>query len=656
MPTNVSWFNMVKDDDKGSLSLDGTYIQVGRADDNDIVLDNPAIAQHAIVLEAKDDGWHVIVLDGNSIEIADREVFRGESFPIQAKQQLRLFPYTLQLKLDIAPNKRELSRNRLDDQMSLFVRKLHVDLIEKHEQLLEKIYGQLDSPDRENNPQQWRSRVVELITDLENDLDILTERHRLFDEPNFKLLDHFAGHDVRNELLTEIMDTSSGSSSTFSTEQTRSLWSQTQTRHPGREQELVQLAGHVRGQLELDSVGDPSDQIDAIDARFWPRWEGLVSKIHNDFRRYLSQRYLKQQIKDILFGYGPLEDLLRIPSISEIMVVNSDLIYVERNGVLELTGRRFVSDTVTESIMSRIVGRVSRRIDRSQPLVDARLDDGSRVNAVISPIAVSGPCLTIRKFPQHKLSVNDLIAKGALTPTLSDFLKACVLNRCNVVVSGGTGAGKTTLLNCLSDFIPDNERIVTVEDTAELRLQKLHVVRMESKQANVEGFGSYSIRDLVRNALRMRPDRIVVGECRGGEALDMLQAMNTGHDGSLTTIHANNSEDVILRLEVLVQMAADLPIISIHRQIASAVDLIVQLKRCSSGRRCISQVTEVVGMSSEGDGIEMRDLFIMDDDSGDDSLIRPTGHLPSFMPSLLERGFLDLKAFYFQGESATAVS
>lgn len=650
MSTCVSWYNMVKDTDQGSVTVEGTYIQIGRGPKNDIVLDNPSIAGHALVLEAVESGWQIVVLDGNSVEIGTREVFRGESCPVSAEEQIRLFPYTLTLKLDKGAQKGGLTRNRLDESLSLFIRRLHVDLIEKHERLLETIYGHLDSQDRENNIEEWKKGLSQKIADLETDLDTLAERNGLLEKGNLSLLDHLAGSAMRDELLAAVMRTSDRPGAVPEAEG-RAFWSATRTRLPARETELEQLLAHFRSKLNLARIVDTGDQIDRIDRDYWPLWESLGTRIHHDFRRYLAQRYLKQQIKDILFGYGPLEDLLRIPSISEIMVVNSDLIYVERNGVLELTGRRFVSDSVTESIMSRIVGRVNRRIDRSQPLVDARLTDGSRVNAVISPIAVSGPCLTIRKFPLHKLSIDDLVRKGALTRTLAKFLEACVINRCNILVSGGTGTGKTTLLNCLSDFIPDNERIVTVEDTAELRLHKLHVVRLESKLANVEGAGSYTIRDLVKNALRMRPDRIVVGECRAGEALDMLQAMNTGHDGSLTTIHANNSEDVILRLEVLVQMAADLPILSIHRQIASAIDLIVQLKRFSSGRRCISQVTEVVGMDPDGDGLELRDLFVLDEDAGPGDPVRPTGHLPTFMPKLLEKNLLDLQAFYFEEES-----
>jgi len=278
-------------------------------------------------------------------------------------------------------------------------------------------------------------------------------------------------------------------------------------------------------------------------------------------------------------------------------------------------------------------------------LVDARLSDGSRVNAIIPPLAVSGPCLTIRKFPARRLLVDDLIEKGALTRAVAGFLRAAVVSRRNILISGGTGTGKTTLLNCLSDFIPDKERVVTIEDTAELQLTKEHVVRLETRESNVEGAGAYTIRDLVKNALRMRPDRIVVGECRGPEALDMLQAMNTGHDGSMTTIHANNAEDVVLRLEVLVQMAADLPIHSIHRQIASALDLIVQLTRMRDGRRVISQVTEVVGIDGPEADVVTKDLFLLQTRDGRDEL-GPTGILPTFMEELIDSGLVHLESFY----------
>jgi Flp pilus assembly CpaF family ATPase len=274
------------------------------------------------------------------------------------------------------------------------------------------------------------------------------------------------------------------------------------------------------------------------------------------------------------------------------------------------------------------------------------LHDGSRVNAIIDPLALSGPCLTIRKFARHRLLIEDLVKSGSLTQPAAEFLRASVLNRKNIIISGGTGSGKTTLLNCLSDFIPTNERIITIEDTAELQLNKEHVVRLETKNANTEGIGAYTIRDLVKNALRMRPDRIVVGECRGAEALDMLQAMNTGHDGSLTTIHSNSSEDAILRLEVLVQMAADIPVTSIHRQVASAVNLIVQIRRMKNGRRCVVQITELVGYDARREVIDSRDLYRLANEFDDNVSLIPTGNLPSFMDVLVERNLLQLDAFY----------
>ena len=313
-------------------------------------------------------------------------------------------------------------------------------------------------------------------------------------------------------------------------------------------------------------------------------------------------------ICDEILGLGPIEPLLKDETITEVMINGPKKIFVERKGKLQLTNVQFHDDAHLMTIIERIVSPLGRRIDESSPLVDARLADGSRVNAIVPPLSLIGPCVTIRKFSKNPLSIDNLVGFGSLSEEMAEFLQACVKARLNIMVSGGTGSGKTTTLNVLSSFIPDDERIVTIEDAAELRLQQQHVVTLESRPANLEGRGAITIRDLVRNALRMRPDRIIVGEVRSGEALDMLQAMNTGHDGSLTTGHANSPRDILSRLETMVMMAGmDLPVRAIREQIASALDLIIQQSRIQDGSRKVTYITEVQKM--EGDTIVLQDLF-----------------------------------------------
>ncbi|MFZ4519776.1 MAG: CpaF family protein [Microthrixaceae bacterium] len=353
---------------------------------------------------------------------------------------------------------------------------------------------------------------------------------------------------------------------------------------------------------------------------------------------------LIQDVSDDILGYGPIDKLLRDEDVTEVMVNGPDQIFVERGGKLTHDREvRFIDTDHVRRVIDKIVSEVGRRIDESTPMVDARLPDGSRVNAVISPLAIGGPFLTIRKFAADPLRIDDLIRFGSINPHAARFMQACIVGKLNVIVSGGTGTGKTTMLNVLSGFIPEDERIITVEDAKELQLHQEHVLSMESRPPNVEGRGEVTIRDLVKNTLRMRPDRIVVGECRSGEALDMLQAMNTGHDGSLTTVHANSPRDTLARLETLVLMAGfDLPVRAIREQMASAIDVIVQLSRLRDGTRRVTHVTEVQGM--EGDVITLQDIFLFDFAAGVDEngryrgQLRATGVRPKFAEKLADQG------------------
>jgi pilus assembly protein CpaF len=419
------------------------------------------------------------------------------------------------------------------------------------------------------------------------------------------------------------------------------------------EQDYLAFKNRVLADLIQQLDAKFLDTSDAANLRL--RVEALVEqKIHEDKLPYSRnvRMALVTEIADELLGFGPIESALRDPTVSEVMVNGPKTVYVERSGKLELTKIQFRDDNHVRQIIDRIVTPLGRRIDESSPMVDARLPDGSRVNAIIPPLALDGSALTIRKFGKHKLTPEDLVQYGSVTPAMITFLSACVHIKLNILVSGGTGSGKTTLLNVLSGFIPDGERIVTIEDAAELRLQKPHVVRLESRPSNIEGKGEIKIRDLVRNCLRMRPDRIVVGECRGGESLDMLQAMNTGHDGSITTLHANTPRDCLARLETMVMMAGmDLPARAIREQIASAIHLIVQVTRLSDGSRKVTSVTEVQGM--EGQMVTLQDLFVFRQSSvSEDGRVigkmEATGLVPKFMPRFAAAG-INLPTELFMG-------
>ena len=391
--------------------------------------------------------------------------------------------------------------------------------------------------------------------------------------------------------------------------------------------------------LDLERLG--SDEL-------WKKTESTVRQIvtrmdqTGELDPHLDREELVQDVINEALGLGPLETYLADETVSEIMVNSPTQVYVERAGRLERVEKAFSSPQAVLGVLERIVAPLGRHIDESSPLVDARLPDGSRVNAIIPPLALKGPCITIRKFKRELLAADDLIGLGALTPQMAQFLDACVKVRRNLVISGGTGSGKTTLLNVLSGYIPEQERIVTIEDAAELQLPQEHWIQLEARPANIEGKGQITIRDLVRNSLRMRPDRIVVGECRGGEALDMLQAMNTGHDGSLTTLHANNPRDCVSRLETMVLMAgAELPSRAIREQIGSAVQVVVHQSRLRDGTRKIVSITEVMG--ADEDGVHMQELFAfkqkgVDEDGHVIGAYAPSGVLPTFLEHLTTSG------------------
>jgi pilus assembly protein CpaF len=372
-----------------------------------------------------------------------------------------------------------------------------------------------------------------------------------------------------------------------------------------------------------------------------------------------ERRELVRQLTDDILGYGPLEQLLRDDSVTEIMVNTFDRVYIERSGKIELSDARFVDSAHVMRIIDKIVSQVGRRVDEASPMVDARLPDGSRVNAIIPPLALNGPTLTIRKFSRDPYTINDLISFGSISPKSAQFLAACVRGKLNILISGGTGTGKTTTLNAVSAFIPGDERIVTIEDAAELQLQQDHVITLESRPANIEGKGEIKIRELVRNALRMRPDRIIVGEVRGAETLDMLQAMNTGHEGSLTTIHANSPRDALARLETLVMTAGvELPHRAIREQIASAFDLLVQIQRLVDGSRRITHVSEVLGM--ESDVVTLQDIFIAkppDENSSYSGMhrllspLRATGLKPHFLEKLAANDVVLPPTFFAEDDS-----
>ncbi len=621
------WFNKVNESRRSVIDVDDAEITIGRDPANAVCLQSPLVSRRHAVVRINDGRLHLENVGLNSCLVGDEEVLGGQSAEFEPGAKVRIWPYTLTFEAEQAAI---ITREELESHLRSIMAELELRI---HRKLLER----LDLYEFETNRGDQQSILL-----LENNIEDVCRDLGVFASENETLLEEITGLTLRDHLVNQLI-LETGTHEYFDLASlTSNEFDVPATLVPEREVELHSLLQFVRERLILQECRDVTEEVHRVETRFNDVFHLVRPHLHHELRKYLFLRTLKKDIKDTIFGFGPLQDLLRAPTVTEIMVVAGDLIYVERAGVIEKSGRRFISDKVTESIIERIVAQVGRRIDKSQPLVDARLPDGSRVNAIIPPLACKGPTLTIRKFPTQRLSMDDLVEMQCICTAAANFLRACVIDRRNILVSGGTGTGKTTLLNILSSFIPFKERIVTIEDTTELRLHQEHVVTLETKPANIEGAGEYTVRDLVKNALRMRPDRIIVGECRGPEALDMIQAMNTGHDGSMTTVHANSSREVVERLEVLLLMAADLPVSSIHRQVASALDLIVHITRLPGGSRIVTQITEVLHYDPDENQIILHDIFNFRNGVS----LRPTGYLPSFIDSLVEKELLDMEFLY----------
>jgi len=612
-------------------------IHVGSASTNDIVLRSPFIDHESLILRHSDESWQIQVLGKNGCDVDGKKHRGGSTFNWDGRARLCIFPYVFQVQTDLPAASADT--RRLTSQTHDLMRRIHIDLLQQ----MHDSQSSVSIPDD-----------TESLLHIERSIESSAKHHGLTSGENTALVAELAGCCVRDELLNLLLGNSSENDQPNF--QHDAAWSEFVTTVAVHEDELKRWTLACAKKLfnKTDS-GKTEAKIAIVDARFWDLWDELSPSLIQTFAFYLALRNLKKQIKDILFGFGPLEDLLRIPTISEIMVNSSQEIFIERSGVLQNSGRKFVSDEVTITVIERIVGLVGRRIDTAQPMVDARLPDGSRVNAVIPPLAVKGPCLTIRKFTRQRFSMPKLIEVGSVSPQVASFLSASVRAKKSILISGGTGTGKTTLLNCLSQSISASERIVCIEDTHELQLDHPHVVFLECRDGNNEGKGKVVIRDLVKNALRQRPDRVVVGECRSDEAIDMLQAMNTGHSGSMTTIHANTPEDALRRLEVLVRDSG-LPSDAIRQQIVSAIDIVVQITRLPSGQRVVSGVTEVLHFDEASGTIRLRPIFHSKHchESQMTKLV-PTGCIPTFAGELVRDGHIKLDLFLRGIETGTAI-
>lgn len=600
---------------------DGAFT-VGRDPDNTLTLQSPFVARKHAKVYRKGNQLFVEALSQAGTRVANREVQPGASARVDFGDEIQIGPYAV-----VLIGEGEKDRSKRDDCAELQARLMELER-KAHSELLERlnlrVTGSINKSDQRF--------VDQVLTELR---EVVDKRIADLDK---RTIDFAVREHLRRLVIAEVVRQAQGKVPTdYRVGDERLL----NKRH---EQSVQELVGSIVDTMPLlFDAGSVAEDVAVAEEAFDDALQQHRSALTADLSKYLVRRTVAKDLEDVLFGLGPLQDLLEMPSVSELMVVGKDRVYIEKNGVIQPTSRAFFSDEVLMSIIERILTPVGRRVDTSSPLVDARLEDGSRVNVVIPPLALAGPCLTIRKFGWVPFTMDDLIDRGSLSKPVAAMLQGCVLGRQNIVVTGGTGSGKTTLLNVLSAFARPNERIVTIEESAELKLPQPHVVALEGRPANVEGRGAYTIRDLVRNAMRMRPDRLIVGEVRGAEAIDMLQAMNTGHDGSLSTLHANTPDDAVKRLETLVLMGVDMPIPAIREQIVAAVDLVVQVARFADGRRRVTHVSEVTSIDHETGRIRLQDIFRLDGPQAE--RLRHTGYVPAFAETSVDKGYFDVSVF-----------
>jgi len=615
------WIHDHSSNERHAVEVNGEAITIGRDDDCTVTLKSPFVARkHARIVQIGNQ-LAVEAISRSGTRVANREVPPGGRLKIDFGDEIQIGQYSIALVGAQRKGTGEDSEAVLQKKLMEFELNVHTELLER---MNLRVTGSINKNDN--------VFVDQILHHLEA---VLETRIPRLSKPvaNFALKVH-----LQRLVLAEVVRQSQGKVQTEYRAADDRLLDST------KERAITQLVSSMVDMMPLlfDPLAVTEDLAVAEDSfpDLFAQESGSVSR---DLRHYVVKRHVAKEIQDIMFGLGPLQDLLEMPSVSEIMVVGKDRIYIEKNGVIQPTTRGFFNDEVLLSIIERILTPVGRRVDTSNPLVDARLPDGSRVNVVISPLSLVGPCMTIRKFGWMPFAMDDLIERGSISGQVAEFLQGCVIGRQNVVISGGTGSGKTTLLNVLSAYARQNERIVTIEESAELKLPQPHVVSLEGRPANVEGRGAFTIRDLVRNALRMRPDRLIVGEVRGAEALDMLQAMNTGHDGSLSTVHANTTDDAVRRLETLVLMAIDMPVRAIREQILTAVDLIVQVARFSNGRRRVTAVSEVMAIDPDSHEVRLEHVFALNDP--DQDRLRHTGYIPSFTQHMIDKGHFGVEVF-----------